>query len=328
MAESRESGVALPFDLAAYLKAERDRVEAALERALARFLPRLPGALQGPVRQGVTTGGKRLRPILCVEAYRAVLGVEGGRGGAGSPSEVPGPGGGLPEAVHDLAVSLELIHAYSLMHDDLPCMDDAPLRRGVPTPHMTHGVEATLLGGASLIPAAGLQGWEAAGRLGISEPVRRELVRTLAQAAGAGGMVGGQALDLEGEGRALEHRELDALHRAKTGALLTAALRMGALAAGASPPRLEALEGYGRAVGLAFQVADDILDATATAEALGKKPSDVALEKSTYVRLLGAEGARAEAGRLVEEALGHLSRSGTDSPALEALARYVVDRER
>lgn len=304
------------FDLDEFLTAERARVEVALEAALDRVLPRLDEALRGPVRQGVTTGGKRLRPILCVESWRA-----SGGGGEGGEEEAG-------EAIYALAASLELIHAYSLMHDDLPSMDNAPLRRGMPTPHMTWGEETTTLGGAALIPAAGMEAWEASGRLALPDPVRRELLRTLARAAGAGGMVGGQALDLEGEGRALELAELDALHRAKTGALLTASLRMGALAAGAPAPRLAALEAYGRSIGLAFQVADDILDATASAEALGKRPSDAELDKSTYVRHLGVEGARSEARRLVDDAVEALAEGGISSIALEALARYVVERDR
>lgn len=308
------------FDLASFLGVERARVERNLASALDRILPRLDSALREPVRQGVTTGGKRLRPILCMEAWRACRPPQDGEGGTASRE--------LPEAIEALAASLELVHAYSLMHDDLPCMDNAPLRRGVPTPHITWGAGPTTLGGAALIPAAGLEAWEAAGRLGLPDETRRELIRTLARAAGAGGMVGGQALDLEGEGRALARTELDALHRAKTGALLTAALRMGGLAAEAPAPRLAALEAYGRAVGLAFQVADDILDATASAAELGKEPSDANLDKSTYVRLLGVEGARAEARSLVDQALAALAASGVDSPALAALARYVVERDR
>lgn len=312
--------IAEPFDLAAFLGAERARVERSLASALERVLPRLDEALRDPVRQGVTTGGKRLRPILCMEAWRACQPAQDAEAGTFS--------GELFEAVGALAASLELVHAYSLMHDDLPCMDNAPLRRGVPTPHMTWGAGPTTLGGAALIPAAGIEAWEAAGRLGLPDETRRELVRTLARAAGAGGMVGGQAMDLEGEGRSLGRTELDALHRAKTGALLTASLRMGGLAAQASASRLAALEAYGRAVGLAFQVADDILDATASAAELGKEPSDADLDKSTYVRLLGVEGARAEAVDLVGQALEALAASGVDSPALAALARYVVERDR
>ncbi|TVP47062.1 MAG: polyprenyl synthetase family protein [Gemmatimonadales bacterium] len=312
------------FDLDRFLHAERARVEVALEAALGRVLPRLDAALRGPVRQGVTTGGKRLRPILCVEAWRASA-VEAQAADAAA-GETAGEAG--DEAIYAVAASLELVHAYSLMHDDLPSMDNAPLRRGLPTPHMTWGEEATTLGGAALIPAAGLEVWEASGRMNLPDPDRRELLRTLARAAGAGGMVGGQALDLEGEGRALGLEELDALHRAKTGALLTASLRMGALAARAPVSRLAALEAYGRAIGLAFQVADDILDATASAEALGKNPSDATLDKSTYVRHLGVEGARAEARKLVAEAIEALADGGVASPALVALARYVVERDR
>jgi geranylgeranyl pyrophosphate synthase len=316
MSSAPRAEVASTFDLDEFLKAERARVEVALEAALDRVLPRLDEALRGPVRQGVTTGGKRLRPILCVEAWRAARGA----------GETDGEAAG--EAIYALAASLELVHAYSLMHDDLPSMDNAPLRRGMPTPHMTWGEEATTLGGAALIPAAGLEAWEASGRMNLPDPDRRELLRTLARAAGAGGMVGGQALDLEGEGRALGLEELDALHRAKTGALLTASLRMGALAAGAPAPRLAALDAYGRAIGLAFQVADDILDATASAEALGKNPSDEGLDKSTYVRHLGVEGARIEARKLVAEAVRALAEGGISSPALVSLARYVVERDR
>jgi geranylgeranyl pyrophosphate synthase len=305
-----------PFALDAFLAGERLRVEAALQDALERILPRLPDALRGPVRQGVTTGGKRLRPVLCVEAWRAAV------AGEGDASREAG------DAVYALGASLELIHAYSLMHDDLPSMDDAPLRRGEPTPHTRFGEGPTTVGGAALIPAAGLEAWRAARLLGCPDAAAREVVRILARAAGAGGMVGGQALDLEGEGRALSRGELDTLHRAKTGALLTASLAMGAVAGGAEPPRRAALERYGRAIGLAFQVADDVLDATADEGALGKRPSDQALEKSTYVRLHGVDGARAEARALVAEALAALDGARIPSPALRALARFVVERDR
>jgi geranylgeranyl pyrophosphate synthase len=297
------------FDLERFLRRERERVEKALERALADLLPLLPPAVRGAVRDGVTAGGKRLRPILCLTAYAAA----GGR----DEAEIPA-----------LAVSLELVHAYSLMHDDLPCMDDAPLRRGRPTPHTIHGEEATVRGAAALIPAAHLQAWRAGGAMGLPDEVRRELVATLARASGGDGMVGGQALDLLGEGRSLGREALDGLHRRKTGALLTASLRMGGLAAEASAPALAGLEAYGRAVGLAFQIADDVLDATADADRLGKNPSDAALEKSTYVALLGVEGARAEAAALVETALARLADAGLEAPALEGLARYVVSRDR
>jgi len=296
------------FDLERFLTVQRERIEVALEVALADALPHMEPAVREPVRMGVTTGGKRLRPILCVAAYDAC--------------------GGTAPGIEGLAVSIEMIHAYSLMHDDLPCMDDAPLRRGRPTPHTLHGEAATMIGGAALIPAAHLQAWKAALAMGVGEATARELVRTLAVASGGVGMVGGQGLDLLGEGRALSRTELDDLHRRKTGALLTAPLRMGALAAGAPAEVTAALERYGRAVGHAFQIADDVLDATADAERLGKEPSDAALGKSTYVALLGVKGARGEAGALVGEALDALGRAGVQSEALEALAAYTVSRDR
>lgn len=330
------------FDLNAYLAVERDAVEAALRRALDHLLPLLPESLRGATEQGVLAGGKRLRPILFLAAWRGCF--EGRRGAQGSESsEVPGDAivggdagagadaadlGPVPEALYDLAASLELIHAYSLMHDDLPCMDDAPLRRGAPTPHTIYGEEATILGGAALIPAAGLQCWRASGALGLPDPARRELIELLARAAGAGGMVGGQGLDLLGEGRALPRAELDTLHRGKTGALLTASLVMGGVAAGATPEERAALEEYGREIGLAFQIADDVLDATSSAETLGKLPSDMNLEKSTYVLLLGVEGARAEARDRIDRGVAALRGAGITSPALEGLALYVVERDR
>lgn len=291
----------------AFLRDYRGRIEEALDEAVEALLPAMAEGVRGAARQGVTTGGKRLRPILCVSAYEAC--------------------GGTAPGIEGLAIALELVHAYSLMHDDLPCMDDAPLRRGRPTPHTLYGEAATAVAGAALIPAAHLQAWQAARAMALDEEVCRELVRVLARASGAEGMVGGQALDLLGEGRALGQADLDELHRRKTGALLTAPLMMGGIAAGAGVPLLEALERYGRSVGLAFQVADDVLDATADAERLGKEPSDAALEKSTYVALHGVDGARARAGALVEEALDALAAAGIESEGLESLARYVVERD-
>lgn len=296
------------FDLAGFLDGERARVDAALDRALARFEPLVPEALMPALRQGVRSGGKRLRPVLCAASFRAC-------GGEDNP------------AVHDLAAAPELIHAYSLMHDDLPCMDDAPLRRGEPTPHRVHGVEAATRAGALLIPLAALQAWEAGRALHPGEGVARSLVRELARAAGGGGMVGGQVLDLLGEGTTLTAGELDALHNRKTGALLVVSLRLGALAAAATPERLDALDRYGRCIGLAFQVQDDVLDASAGAEVLGKAPSDAALGKSTYVGVHGLAEAGRRARILVDDALAALRSGGVESAALEALARYVVERD-
>jgi geranylgeranyl diphosphate synthase, type II len=295
-------------DLQTFLSRERDRTEAALESALELIMPRVPGQLQAALRHGVTSAGKRLRPILCVAAYRAV--------------------GGHGDAVYSLAVSLELIHAYSLMHDDLPCMDDADLRRGRPTTHKVEGEQATMAAGALLIPVAARQAWEGAMAMGLPEERGRVLVEELSRAAGGGGMVGGQFLDLLGEDQVLSARALDDLHRRKTGALLRAALRMGGIAGDGTPTELDALDRYGATVGLAFQIADDLLDATSSAEALGKNPSDAELGKSTYVTLFGLEEAQRRARDLAAEAVSALRGGKLEAPELEALAWYVVERER
>lgn len=296
-----------PFDLDAYLDAEAPRVAAALERAVRWIRPLVPSEVGRAVAHGVLSPGKRLRPVLCVTAHRAC-------------------GGPDLDATYDLAASLELIHAYSLMHDDLPCMDDADLRRGHPTTHRAVGEDATIRAGAALIPAAALQARTAAETLGAGPDHADAVARLLMEAAGAGGMVGGQWVDLEGEGRALGAEELDGLHRRKTGTLLEASLLVGARAAGAGADTCAGLLRYGRAIGLAFQIADDILDATQSAETLGKNPSDEALEKSTYVGLYGLDEARARARALVAEAHAGLAAAGIEAPALEALARFVVER--
>jgi geranylgeranyl pyrophosphate synthase len=295
-------------ELTALLEAERARVEAALERALAALAGEIPSDLHAAVRHGALGGGKRLRAILCVRAYEAC-------------------GGTVRSGVYDLAAALELIHAYSLMHDDLPCMDDADLRRGRPTTHRVHGEDATMRAGAALIPAAALQSLRSCHELGCKPERARAVTAALLEAAGAGGMVGGQWADLLGEGRSLAAPDLDDLHRRKTGALLAASLAMGALAAGAATSVVDALGEYGRAVGLAFQIADDVLDATQEAETLGKNPSDAALGKSTYVSLHGLEAARALARAEVDRAVAALSRAGLEAPALVALAAYVIERE-
>lgn len=296
------------FDLDGFLSARRAGVEAALQRALTRLDGLVPGELGPALRHGVGGGGKRLRPILCVTAVEAC-------------------GGRPDEAAFDLAAALELIHGYSLMHDDLPCMDDAELRRGRPTTHRAHGEPETMRAGAALIPAAAMQAHAAARALGADNAVAGRIASRLMEAAGAGGMVGGQWLDLLGEGRTLTEAELDELHRHKTGALLVASLLTGAAAAGARDGTLEALERYGRGIGLAFQVADDILDATQDAGTLGKNPSDAELDKSTYVALHGLDEARLRARALVDDARRSLDEGGIEAPALHALAEYIVDRE-
>ena len=297
------------FQLDAFLVEEREEVERAIGRACDRLVPLLSDELLGAACHGIRTPGKRLRPILCVVAYRAC-------------------GGTTEAAVYDLGASLELIHAYSLMHDDLPSMDDQSLRRGQPTTHTVFGERATIRAGLALIPAASLLAHRAAGDLGCDDRACRSVVRELNRAAGAGGMVGGQVLDLLAEGGELHAEELDRLHHMKTGAVITASLLIGGIAAGASEGELGGLERFGRGIGLAYQVTDDLLDATASAGDLGKNPSDGQLGKSTYVALHGLEGTSRRARTLVDEALEALRRAEIEGPVLTALAQHVVERKR
>lgn len=299
------------FDLDRYLADERAAFEAARRRLVDLLLADAPVDVAEPIRYALDAGGKRLRPVLCVAAFRAA--------------------GGAPDAdgIYDVACALELIHTYSLVHDDLPCMDDDDLRRGRPTTHRVFGVERAVVAGAALIPLACRAAVIGGERLGLETEERLGLVMELCRAAGAGGMVGGQHLDLEAEGRAPTLDALEAIHHRKTGALLAASLRLGGLAARADEGVLDALGAYGRSIGLAFQIADDVLDVTASTEVLGKTAGrDAVLAKATYPALLGLDGARARARAEVHAAVAALRAAGVASTELEALARYTVERER
>ena len=283
---------------------------AAVHAALAALCEQLPGELPpfaaDAVRYALLGEGKRLRAVLVLESYRAA----GGRGDARA-----------------LAAAVEVVHAYSLVHDDLPCMDDDDVRRGRPTVHRVYGVPAATPAGLAMGPLAVACAAQAGRALGLADVACRAMVRELMRAAGAGGMIGGQLLDLEGEGSALSLAELERIHRAKTGALITASARIGGMAAGAPPGVMEALTRYGEAVGLAFQIADDVLDVTATTDQLGKTAGkDIALRKSTYPAVLGVEGAIARARALVDEAKRALADGGIVSDTLEQLAEHVVAR--
>lgn len=292
-------------DLGAYLASARAPVDAALLAVVDET-----GPLAEAIRYALEAGGKRLRPILCVAAYQALR------------DELPAP-------VYRLAASLELIHTYSLIHDDLPSMDDDPVRRGRPATHVAHGEAVATLAGAALIPRAVRVVAAAARDLKLAPGVRRTLVTTLCAAAGAGGMVGGQALDLAAEGRAVGLEALERIHRRKTGALLAAAPVMGGLAAGGGTGVRDALGTYGRALGLAFQIADDILDVTGDPAVLGKTAGrDTELEKATFPSLEGLDAARRRAQAEVDRALDALEAGGIRSEALRALARFAVSRDR
>lgn len=289
------------------LATARAGVEAALEALCDRYLYPLPGQVGDAVRYGVMGEGKRLRPLLVLAAYHAC----GGEGDA-----------------YALAASVEIVHAYSLVHDDLPCMDNDIVRRGRPTTHRVFGPRVATVAGVAMVPFAARAAADAARSLGLPRASRKAIVRELMRASGAGGMVGGQLLDLEGEGRSLSLHELERVHAAKTGALIAASVRIGGIAAGADARQSRALERYGEAVGLAFQIADDVLDATSTTAALGKTAGrDAVLGKSTYPALLGVEGAVARAARLAEEARSALEEGGLLTSELNRLASFVVDRK-
>ncbi len=293
-----------PFDFSAWSAGRLAHVEAALDR----WVPAdAPAGLGEAMRYAVLDGGKRLRPLLVLAAAEAV--------------------GGHAQAALRAACSVELIHAYSLVHDDMPCMDDDVLRRGKPTVHVRFGQARALLAGDALQALA----FELLAPEGedIAASVQAALCRLLARAAGAQGMAGGQAIDLASVGQALTEGELRLMHRLKTGALLQASVMMGA-ASGQPPARaLQALARYGAAVGLAFQIVDDILDVTADSQTLGKTAGkDAQQDKPTYVSLMGLEPARALARELLAEALAALDASAlADTRALRALARMVVERE-
>jgi len=287
-------------------RTEREAVDRALEALVARHL----GAAQDPIavaiRYSIAGEGKRLRAILLMAAYRAV----GGRGDASA-----------------LGAAVEVVHAYSLVHDDLPCMDDDDMRRGRPTVHRAFSVRTATAAGMAMVPLAAHAAVEAAEALGLGPAMRGEVVRILMRASGASGMIGGQLLDLEGEGLALDLAALERIHRCKTGALIEASFRSGALAGGTLPALVDAFGTYEPAVGLAFQIADDVLDVTATTDELGKTAGkDVQDRKSTYPALLGVDGARTRAEALVHEACAALRAQHVLTVDLERLARFVVDR--
>ncbi len=235
--------------------------------------------------------------------------------------------GGAASGVTELAAAVEVVHAYSLVHDDLPCMDNDDRRRGRPTTHRAFDVGTATVAGFHMV-ALGARVLDAGmTALGLDPSRRRTVALELFQAAGAGGMIGGQALDLEAEGRRIAARELEGIHRRKTGALIAGACVIGGLAAGAAPGPREALRGYGADVGLAFQIYDDVLDATATSDQLGKTAGkDAGMAKSTFVTLLGVGAARAEAKRLAARAVDRLRQAGLASPTLAELAEYIVTR--
>ena len=296
--------------LAETLRQVRRQVDEALEH----YLPGVdestgagcPARLAEAMRYSTLAGGKRLRPVFCLLAAEAC--------------------GGDPEAALPAACALELVHTYSLIHDDLPAMDDDDLRRGRPTCHKAFDEATAVLAGDGLLTLA----FELVARHVEPAAAARECVLVLAEAAGPEGMVGGQMADLQAEGRTDGSVEaLEAIHRRKTGALLRAPLRMGAIIAGASPQVIEALDAYGRAVGLAFQIVDDLLDVQGDEAKLGKRVNkDAGLGKWTYPAFLGIEGSRRKARQLADEAMAALAPLGARAATLRAVALDLLERDR
>ena len=288
------------------------RLEAALEKVARTVGGHIDPILAPPVAYALSTSGKRLRPILCVLAHAVARGLD--------PRELSDP-------VFDLACAVEIVHTYSLVHADLPCMDDDDMRRGRPTVHRAFNVRQATIAGAALIPAAVRVLMEAATLLGLDRDVRARIVQELTGASGSRGMVGGQLMDLDAEGSMLSADQIENIHRKKTGALLACSLRLGAISGDADADTLARLTAYGEHLGLAFQIADDVLDVEGVSERLGKAAGrDAVLRKSSYPSLFGLENARSmarQAAADAKKALGHLQ-----SPELVDLADFVVERAR
>jgi len=288
------------------LEAGRELTDTALERLL-------PPATQHPVsihramRHSVFAGGKRLRPILCMEAGRMVA-------------------GSLPAGIEDLGAALEMLHTYSLIHDDLPALDNDDLRRGRPTCHKVFGEAIAILAGDALQT----QAYETLARLHCPAEARVRLIEEIARATGTvDGMIGGQVVDLEAEHTKPDLKMLEYIHRSKTAALITASVVSGGLYAGGNDGVVEKLGTFGKSIGLAFQIVDDVLDVTQTSEQLGKTAGkDTAAEKATYPALFGVDESLKKADALAETALGSLGIFGSRADTLKALARFLVERKK
>ena len=292
------------MDLKGYLIARQKEVD----RALDSFLPKAstrPTTIHEAMRYSLFAGGKRLRPILCLAAAEAC--------------------GGLAKSALPLACALECIHTYSLIHDDLPSMDNDDFRRGRPTCHKVCSDGFAVLAGDALLTIA----FEIAAETKTRPRYDlRAIFREIALAAGSRKLIAGQVADLEGEGKPINPAQLRYIHENKTAALLTTSVRLGAMSANATPGQLNAISDFGQALGLAFQVIDDILDVTQTSEKLGKSAGkDLAARKATYPSVLGLDKSRAEAGRLTRRAHASLRPLGARAETLRALADYLLERE-
>jgi geranylgeranyl diphosphate synthase type II len=279
--------------------------DAALERLLPAASER-PTSIHQAMRHSVFAGGKRLRPILCMEAGRAVV-------------------GSLPPEIEDLGAALEMLHTYSLIHDDLPALDNDDLRRGRPTCHKVFGEAIAILAGDGLQT----QAYEVLSGLHCPPEARVRIIEEIARGTGTiNGMIGGQVVDLEAERTKPDAETLEYIHRSKTAALITASAVTGGIYAGASSEQVTQLRSFGQAIGLAFQIVDDVLDVTQTSEQLGKTAGkDAASEKATYPALFGLEESRKRAAALLQSACKAVENFGPQAAVLKDLARFLIERE-
>jgi geranylgeranyl diphosphate synthase type II len=295
-----------PLMLTDTLEQGRALTDAALERLLPAATQH-PASIHRAIRHSVFAGGKRLRPILCLEAGRIVE-------------------GSLPDGIEDLGAALEMLHTYSLIHDDLPALDNDDLRRGRPTCHKVFGEAIAILAGDALQT----QAYEVLARLKCPAEARVRIIEEIARGTGTvDGMIGGQVVDLEAEHTKPDLKMLEYIHRSKTAALITASVVSGGLYAGADDDAVAKLRSFGQSIGLAFQIVDDVLDVTQTSQQLGKTAGkDTAAEKATYPALFGIDESLKKADTLVKSALASLDTFGPRAETLKALARFLVERKK
>jgi geranylgeranyl diphosphate synthase, type II len=292
------------MDIKSYLAESKKLVDACLDKLLP-LEQDAPSTIHKAMRYSVFAGGKRVRPILILASGESM--------------------GGDREALLHLGAAVEMMHTYSLIHDDLPALDNDDLRRGSPTCHKVFGEAIAILAGDSLMTRC----YQILAELpGIPDPTRIRIISEIAAATGTvDGMIGGQVVDLESEGKPISLDILEYIHKSKTGALLTACVRCGALAAQANPEELQSLSEFGRKVGLVFQIVDDILDITSTSETLGKTAGkDEKVKKATYPALFGIEASRKMAVDLASSALNDILNFGEPANALRDLAQFIVSR--
>jgi geranylgeranyl diphosphate synthase type II len=280
------------------------------DAALERLLPpatQVPVSIHKAMRHSTFAGGKRLRPVLVMEAARMIRG-----------------NGNLPDGIEELGAAIEMLHTYSLIHDDLPALDNDDLRRGKPTCHVVFGEAIAILAGDALQTRA----YEVLANLHCPASATVEIIRLIAQATGTvEGMIGGQVLDLEGEGTKPTASSVDAIHRAKTGALIRVSVVTGGIYGGATSEEVKRLTEFGRKAGLAFQIIDDVLDMTQDSAQLGKTAGkDLASDKATWPAVFGIEASRRHAEKLIAEAFAELAPYGSAAEGLKSVARYLVER--